>query len=407
MPLKEESGHEEDDVEDSQDSDTGRLLIRHQLVESVIEFCEEESDTDEDCDTSELFGKNSVVKSNLLDSKIQLEDSRVQKVDNVVKIKQYDLGHHFDPRITTSLNKFSKLRKLAADSSKASKSWTDTDCVRAVQTSFKRRGVSPHYSDLITNETISKRFIDWHFITENSQFQELSIESTLYGEREELMRRYPTLESLLMSFGVSGDTLDSLASEKYLLTSRREIDTLCQISPVDSMLEAFAYYLGTSDQFIKYFICFVLDRKIYESMSCDSLWCTKIFNKISHDKFLQEYFTLVHPQDYFLHHRIIKLIGNIQTPLIRRTFFEENCLSDEKATEILVTEFNNLFDKRRLQDLLYFVLSIYGSEFLPFGPSPATQYFKDCVDDLFNASTSDVELSLIGGILGVIMKMPS
>lgn len=408
MPWKEESRCEtEDNIGDSQDSDTGKLLVRHELVESITEFCEEESDTDDDRETSELFGKNSGLKPSLLDPKIKLEELSVKKADNVVKIKQYDLGHHFDPRITTSLDKFSKLKKLAGESPKASKSWTDNNCVRDVRTSFKRRGVSPHYSDLITNETISKRFIDWHFITENSQFQELSIESTLYNEKEELMRRYPTLESLLMSFGVSGNTLDSLASEKYLLTSRREIDTLCQISPIDSMLEALVHYRGASEQFTRYFICFVLDRKIYESLSCDSLWCTKMFNEIPCDEFLQEYFTLVHPHDYFLHHRTIKLIANIQTPLIRRIFFERNCLSGPEATEVLVAEFNNLFDKRCLQDLLYFVLSIYGSKFLPFGDSPATRYFKNCVDDLFNASASDVELSLIGGILGVIMKMPS
>ncbi|QLL33046.1 hypothetical protein HG536_0D05670 [Torulaspora globosa] len=408
MALKDEPGCEkEDDIDDSQDSDTGRLLVRHELVESVTEFREEESDTDDDRETSQLFGKSSVIRSSLLDPKIEIEDLSVKKVENVVKIKQYDLGHHFDPRIATSLNKFSKLRKLAGDSPKASKTSTDSTYEGDIRTSFKRRGVSPHYSDLITNETISKRFIDWHFITENSQFQELSIESTLYNEKEELMRRYPTLESLLMSFGVSGDTLDSLATERYLLTSRREIDTLCQISPVDSMLEALAHYLGVSERFTKYFICFVLDRKIYESVSCDSLWCTKMFKEIPCDDFFQEYFSLVHPHDYFLHHRVIKLISNIQTPLIRRIFFEKSCLSSEEATEILVAEFNNLFDKRRLQDLLYFVLFIYGSEFIPFGDSPATRYFKNCVDDLFNASASDVELSLIGGILGVITKMPS
>lgn len=409
MSVKEESRCEDEsgDIYDSQDSDTERFVIRHELVQSVAEYCSEEGDTDDDREANQLFGQNSTLRSKLWEPKIEIDKSSVIKREDVVQVKQYDLGHHFDPMITKSLDKISSVTKQVEDSPKGVKTRTKNGGIEDIQLSFKRRGVSPQYSDLITNETVSKRFIDWHFITEDSQFQELPIETTLYDEQEALVTRYPTLESLLMSFGVSGDMLDSLATEKYLLTSKRGIDTLCQLSPIDSILDAFSHYINVSEQFTKYFICLILDRKVYESLSCDSLWCTKIFKNLPHHSFLDEYFSLVHPHDYFLHHRVIKLIANIQTPLIRRIFFKDNDQSDEEARKVLVAEFNHLFDKRRLQDLLYFVLSIYGSEFMPFGDTLATRYFKNCVDDLFNASASDVEISLISGILGVILKIPS
>lgn len=408
MPLKRVPGPEDtsDRVYDSQDSDADGVIVRHELLENATDFCVEEGDTDDDLDAKHIFGDNQALRSKLWISETDVNVSTgSNKFASVVEMKQYDLGRHFDPKITTSLDKLSSLNKLVVESPKISKVKKENNSFDSIRSSFKRRGVSPHYSDLISNESISKKFIDWHFITEDSQFKELSIESTLYNEKKALLRRYPTIESLLMAYGVSGDTLDLLETESHLLTSRREIDTLCQISPIESMLESIACYVDKSEHFAKYFVCFILDRKIYESISCDSTWCTRIFMKLPQEDFYQEYFSLVHRHDYFLHHRTIKLITGIQTPLIRRIFFQNEDLSGEEATKVLVTEFNNLFDKRRLRDLLYFILSIYGSQFMPFGDSSATQYFKNCVDDLFNASASDVEFSLLSGVLGVYMKM--
>lgn len=83
--------------------------------------------------------------------------------------------------------------------------------------------------------------------------------------------------------------------------------------------------------------------------------------------------------------------------MIRQLFSEGDFLAGEQARIKLVQEFNDLFDKRRFQQLLYFVLTIYGSKYMPFGDTDVTLYFKDCIADLFNASASDVELSLLNG----------
>lgn len=392
-------GGDSDNVEDSQGSDSDGPIIKREIGKDTndcfLSSLEEDSSADEidDIDKGE--------KSNI-ESSFNASNIWGIKKEESVEFKSYDLGRHFDPRISTSLDKVQALTRLANDLPVKPESKT---IFEGKVPAFKNRDVSSHYIDLILKESISKKYLDWHFITENTQFEEQPPSSVLFGPDENLFKRYPTLESLLVAFGVGRDTLDFIFMEKSPLTNSRQNDTLCKLSPFDTMINAFACYQDQTEQFAKYFICFILDRKVYESMFCDTIWCSKIYKTFSADDFMQQYVSLVHSQDYFLHYRLIKLIPAAQDLLIRRLFSEGEFLAGEQARIKLVQEFNDLFDKRRFQQLLYFVLTIYGSKYMPFGDTDVTLYFKDCIADLFNASASDVELSLLNGFLSIFIKI--
>lgn len=398
------SDEDGDSVEDSQCSESEGPIIRPEVPEEpdhfVFSSLEEESSADESngsvTDRNEKKNKDSTVRSSFV------ANVWGGKEEISVGVKSYDLGHHFDPSLSSSLDRIRTLTKLADNSPANPKSKALFD---AEWHDLKVKEVSPHYIDLVLKESISKKYLDWHFITENSQFDEVLPNSFLCDSDETLLERYPTLESLLVAFGVAPKTLDLIQMENSPLSSSRHNDTLCQLSPFDAMIDAFACYQEKSEQYARYFICFILDRKVYESICCDTLWCSKIYKTFSPDAFVQVHLSLVDSKDYFLHHRLIKLIPTIQDVLVRRVLFNAKDLTEDQAKDILVEEFNDLFDKRRFQQLLYFVLVIYGSKYMPFGDSYATRYFKDCTVDLFNASASDVELSLLNGFLSIFAKI--
>lgn len=322
-----------------------------------------------------------------------------------VEVKSHDLGKHFDPSIGRSLDKIDQLTRLVDDSPSRSRVASTTHGSKGTRLSFRKKDVPSHYVDLVQKESISQKYLDWHFITEDTQFEELSPECILFGPEETLFKLYPTLEDLLIAFGVTRETLEYVSTKESPLSERRNNDTLCDLTPFDTMTELFTCYQDRTAHYAEYFLCFILDRKVYESVPCNATWCSKIYERFSPSNFLQKYLSLVHSKDYFLHHRLIKLIPAVQDLLLCQIMFNGKDLTPERAKVLIVKEFNRLFDRKELQELLYFVLSVYGSKYMPFGESDATSYFKDCIEDLFHASASDVELSLLNGFLSTFKKI--
>lgn len=406
---------EDQSVHDSQVSDSDSLIIVNEIQTTQEQV--ELSSTDEELSSEdsnllredELFKRTAVKKENL-----KRRESHSSE-ENSISVKQYDLGRHFDPQIISSMEKIELLNKQIDNSFTKDQTITLTSNLEKTTLRYhlKRSHVSDYYIDLIIKESISGKYLDWHFITENCYFEELSPCVSFFScgngklEATKMLEKYPSLKDLLLSFGVSEATMDMLSTKESPITCTRQHDTLCEISPTESMMHALSLYNNDNIYFLKYFICFILDRKVYESMDCDMIWCTKIYNTLSKEHFTKVYMSLVDKQDYLMHYRLIRLIPAFQKPLVRQLFFEEKELDSKESIAVIVKEFNELFDKRHFQKVLYFILVVYGSQYMPFGQSSVTRYFKCCTDDMSDENTNEVELSLLKGLLSIFTKIQS
>lgn len=405
-------------VRDSQDSDSDSLIITNEMktTEEEIELSSTDGDpSSEDSAASDLVRDDVLFKRTVVNTKsLKRRDSELTEED-IISVKQYDLGNHFDPQIMSSMEKLKMLNEQIDNSFTKDRSITLCSNLERtkLRSHLKKSNVSDYYIDLITKETISDKYLDWHFITENCYFEELSPCLGFFSgsdgrlELNTMLERYPSLEDLLLSFGVSDATMEMLSTKKSPITHSRQHDTLCELSPIGSMMHALLLYKSDNIYFLKYVICFILDRKVYESMDCDTIWCTKIYSMFSKERFIKVYLSLVDEQDYFMHYRMIRLIPAFQTPLVRQLFFAEKELDSKESVAVIVKEFNELFDERLFQKVLYFVLVVYGSQYMPFGQSPVTRYFKCCTDDMSDGNTNEVELTLLKGLLSIFTKIQS
>ena len=221
---------------------------------------------------------------------------------------------------------------------------------------------------------------------------------------EKIKKQFPTLHELCLALGCNKVKLNNIHISKEDLL---QYDNLVELTPTENVMKLICYY-GSDPLFNKIFICLILDRKIYESLFCDSLICTTIYCKLilqndpdNESLFLQDYLQVVDKGNYFLHYRLIRLLPNLKNALIERLFKENQ---DTKLAQFVKT-FNKLFDEKMYRDLLYFVLFIYGSDEMPFGNSKTTEYFKDCVYDMTQDGTNDVELSLMKGVLNLFYQI--
>lgn len=383
-------------------SDDDSVIIRHELdcaQDAIVSSSEDELKAEEPLIPEDKLLARAVGTSEMPET----VETNLENNSNYVTLKQHNWGPHFDLHLATSLDKIQCLNDDMQNPSMVSSAEDGTRT--QLMSRLQDKDVSPQYIDLVVKESISGRYIDWHFITQDTQFQDVSIEQEFLSDEKgalvgsALRETYPTLIQLLHSIGVSQPTLKSLViSDQKPLTHNRCHDTLCEMSPVDTMMRALEIYAENSELFLKYFLCFILDRKIWESMECNTHWCAQVSKIFTSEQLIDGYLDIVERRDYFMHYRLVRSLPGLQSLLVRQ-------LLGPETTHAIVQEFEQLMDDKLYQPLLYFTLLIYGTRFMPFGFSPTTQYFKDCTEDLCNESTNAVELSLLRGILGIFLKV--
>lgn len=248
------------------------------------------------------------------------------------------------------------------------------------------------YVNDIVSEVFSDKFRDWHFITNNC--------------KTEISEEVRDILMLLRDYGVSSERVETL---KKLKIRDPQYDNMGTMLPVRQMLDDFQELYTTVvphapsiDIYCKIFILFILDRKIYDSYECDSVWCTcmlKVLNeRLTTKEFIQIYRTLVEPNNYFIHYRLLKLI-----PVVKENLLEQVISPYNKET--LINIFNSLLDNEKFKELLYYLLLVVGCDFIPFGTNNTLSYFMTCITDIYDGSTSVPEISIIRNYLQMFMSL--
>ncbi|GCF01167.1 hypothetical protein ZYGM_002348 [Zygosaccharomyces mellis] len=377
----------------SSDSDEDAIIFHQNTNDNELNSLESSSSSSSSSSSDEDDRLLQTLKRTSY-SKRRITRASPIKKSKVVQIQKFDLGRNFDPQLANSLNRIQNVENEVNNSStittvKEQKSNT-------IKSRIKPRNVSPQYVDLIVRETISGRYFDWHFINNDTKFADVNIDDELIEDtdnqavRNAIRKKYPTLQDLLEKLGA--DT--SLLYEDKPLTKKRNYDSLCEITPVNLMMRTIEFYQD-DDEFIKFLLCFVLDRKVWESQDCDSDWCSQMLEFVDEEQTIDFYLSLVETKDYFMHYRLSRSIPRLQSPLIRRII----------SPITIETEFTHLIEDKNYESLLYFTLFVYGSRVMPFGPSSKTQYFKDAVEDMCHEGTNAVELSLLRGLLNLFLKI--
>ncbi|CAG58182.1 KRE29 [Nakaseomyces glabratus] len=245
--------------------------------------------------------------------------------------------------------------------------------------------------DHISSEVLSDKFRDWHFITQECR----DIDNT-------------TLSSMLDAFGV-GNSADLLNLKIIASEYTKKYDSLSTIYPVGYMLEELVDYyrrtLPRAETPLEYchaFFLFVLDIKIYDSHECDTSWCEEVLDILT-QRFRQEeifdvYLKVVELNDYYMHYRVTKLIPRMKSYILAKLFGTVD-------TVTIVNEFNTLLDDKRYKELLYFLLLVLGTRYVPRGKNETIKYFISCVTDVYDDSQSNPEISIIKNYLLVLQVL--
>lgn len=317
------------------------------------------------------------------------------KKSKFVQVQEFNLGRNFDPQLGNSIDRIESVKNEINNPSTVTT--VKDQKLDALRSHLKPNNVSSQYIDLVVKETISGRYFDWHFINNDTKFEDVSIDDELIQDshncaiKDAIHRKHPKLEDLLKSMGADLNLLN----EDKPLTNKRNYDSLSQMIPIDSMMRSIETYQDDK-KFIKYLLCFVLDRKIWESQECDYNWCSRMLESVDDDEqIIDAYLSLADRKDYFMHYRLSRCISRLRSPLIQRII--------EPFT--IEREFTRLIEHKNYESLLYFTLFVYGSHEMPFGPSTKTQYFKDTVEDMCHEGTNAVELSLLRGLLNLFLKI--
>ncbi|KAL3231426.1 hypothetical protein RNJ44_00461 [Nakaseomyces bracarensis] len=248
------------------------------------------------------------------------------------------------------------------------------------------------YIDEVVGEVFSDKYRDWHFITGSCNVD-------ISGEVRDVLM-------LLRDYGVSSERVETL---RQLKICDPQYDNMGSLLPVRQMLDDFQELYTTVvphapsiDTYCKIFILFILDRKVYDSYECDSVWCTCMLKvlreRITTKDFVRIYTTVVDPQNYFMHYRVLKLLPSIKEPLLEQ-------IISPYSKDTLIKCFNTLLDNGQFKELLYFLLLVVGCNYIPFGANDTLNYFTTCVADIFDGSSSAPEISIIRNYLQMFITL--
>lgn len=285
--------------------------------------------------------------------------------------------------------------------------------IKLLQNLANKDKIKKSLVDSIINETVTNKYHDWHFIKYNCS---KTIDTS-------------DLNHILKSIGCIQDYGD----ECRLVIGDQDLDkydSYCTMLPVKYILDVVYdnYYnsallnYDSRSRFFKFIICLLLDRKIYESVDIyDKNWScvlSDLVNKkhcikqLDYIKEFSEIFSELDEKLYFILYRLCSILPKMK-PLLIKHYFKNN-------PQNLILEFNAILDGKGYEKLLYFIMFVYGSSLLPFEQDESNHsedvksklaknkvhlYFTDCIYDLAQTTTSEVEVSLIKSLLNIYSKI--
>ncbi|CCD23641.1 Smc5-Smc6 complex subunit KRE29 NDAI_0B06090 [Naumovozyma dairenensis CBS 421] len=439
----------EDDEDDEDETEEDDFILSKIIKQKPLKDVFQDNDDDDDDDDNERKKRKRINPLGYLNNKSKF-----------IPIKQFDLGKNYDTKIVSSMEKLNELIDLA-NNSPIKSSVVDLAFDKSKKTYEERlklvgTRINDSLIDMILKEHISFKYKDWHFIDTNYDPMIISEifdddELTFFNLNklkiaEMIKLKIPNLNEFMIKCGCNMTKLNSLRisstlSENNVIETFNQYDNFVEICPMEDIMKFLCYY-DDDPNFIKIFICFILDRKVYETLFLDSICCTNIYQNVilkrtpqqkaeigvdtseiireSNDEnennsdeiqmnkgnFIKIYFEVVDRENYLLHYRLIRLIPELQKDIINHLF--ENTVKNGNGGDDnirIVEEFNNLFDNKQYHKLLYYILLIYGSDLMPFGHNKTTEYFKDCIYDMTVEGNNEVELSILKGILNIFYKI--
>ena len=369
--------------------------------------------------------------SNTSKEQLRVGDSSPPRVDkeaeSFVEVRQFDLGKTYDANISKYLTGVQEANEiiLASPPSKNGALFTqnlkeqvktkaDETRRQLLSTLSKGAVVSESVVNMIVSENISGKFQDWYFLTEDC--------SKLKDPQTADVR------TLLQSLGVSSKRLDQPSISD---TDLDQFDTFCKLWPTEEMFRLLysTFERQTDGEYnnnnnpamnpanpeetrtlVKFFTAFILDRNVYQYIEVNPGCCLAFFQNIilrgllksDNSKFIEIYFEMtqnVIKRKFFLLYRLVKVLPPLKKHIVQYLF-------DNDTTKV-VAQFNELFDTKNLQDLLYFILFILGTSVVSFSSSNSSvlQYFKNCIDDISTDVSDEVELSVIKGYIDTFIRV--
>lgn len=350
-------------------------------------------------------------------TKSRMSDPPNQK--GFIQVQESDLSGFYGKELSMNMDKLNSMQSLIHKSPLPKQDSEIQKQFNAKKDAlFKEvidsRTVKQNLVDAIIHENITNKFQDWHFIRRNCSD---SIELGL-------------LTPLMASIGCEMESSDPV----FTITDAdvERYDSYCRMFPVGYMLDHICTSLrriathglattASKTKAAKFFVCFILDRKVYESIDMNPLKCTSIYRDVvvkyllENDptgnmiNILDELFINLDKNLYFMINRLTTLIPELKNPLMAHYF--KNDINN------VIAKFNTLMDDGMYESLLYFIMLIYGSYLLPFEKSDKDdekdglennhthKYFKECVYDMSTNTTSDVEISLMKVLLNLYSKV--
>lgn len=346
-------------------------------------------------------------------------------------IQEFSLGRSFDSSIAEKMEQMNRVHEMLddpvslnaiEDSSTGDsqnidvndpapeKADTFKEIKRRYKIMLKSNGnnvdLEPAVMDLICKDQTG-RYRDWFFITKNCQLP---------------LQTFTGLRYFLLSLGVEPEKLE----DDFVMCDDdiNKFDTYCHILPPDFILDAFTVLPMEPNSF-KWWLLLILDKNFFDATNCTIQVCGKMMIKFlkyygSVNKVLEIFWDTLRleKRKYYMLYRFTKVLPSFKEKFMKELFQDDDIK--------LVNEFNQLFDSQNYQDLLYFILFIYGSELFPFNnkvdddednigdivkerkrihkmrsSENIHEYFTDCIFDVSNGGHPALELPIILGILKI------
>ena len=317
--------------------------------------------------------------------------AKIPAASTSIQFEQFQIDHHsFDEDLVSRVDKIERIREeLETASASTLTAKNELQLAREqVRRSFKQP--VPHaYIDALFQDNLGQQRQDWYFITENAELEHRDPWDIFLGAPKPPKI---SLKDLLQSFGVSPEFM----SPDFPGVKTDMYDTMNRIPPVALMSRQLQKYYKCRG-FKRSFICFILDRNIFNSPECSSDWCSGIFERLNPQRFIRAYLRTIPRDCYMLHLRICRQIPEF-SGLLCDTLFGNH------IHETVTTEFKRLLDGEEYQNLLYFVLFVYGTGAIPFGETLTSQVLSDQIYDLCKEG-NHVELVVIRSYINLFKKM--
>ncbi|AEY97919.1 FAFR235Cp [Eremothecium gossypii FDAG1] len=396
-----------DFVDDSQDEDDQIIPVGlsesdasevHNMINSdlsdAISSLDDERDSDWENGTGEEF-ENSVANDPILNKVISSrvhESTPVPPIDREVgareatleQIRASQMREQIDRSLIDNIEKLERLQKQI--NSSPEKPWLrSTDVVEERRQAISAKIVNPVPKRLL--EYLARDRVgsnkDWYFLTHNAIYQEPTLTELFLGSRPLL-----SIRDLYLQFGASEDALDA----EFKILECNSYEQLNNRAPLELMCYEIERHIpfSANDQLelsLRYFILFILDRKVFDCVELDTEWCATLWEKHKAIDRIAVYLSVVPKDCYFLHYRATRLLP-LKDELLCKLFIGSQ-------PQEVIKQFDTLLENDDWFQILYFMLLVNGLPDYPLGGIRIWQYFKDRIYDMNIDNVSSIELSLL------------